>query len=466
MENKKRPQSTIVFIAIGITIALTAGALLLLNGGMVTTEPAKISDWVSAIVSIFAFMSGLIAVYMAYKNFDLTKRAEEGNLYQTMMRRYASGEMRDALRVLSDFHKSNSVNFETYVKGWYQNRQADDVNTQKVEDARHLVKYFYRDLMQLVQAGYFNKELAKRICNAGGRHVFKNVILPMDKAMNPFFFEGEYDPFDEIYKELEGEQVIKKELKKVCLIPARYDASRFDGKLLKILIDPNKRKEKTVILETYERMASYNLFDEVMVVTNSLEIKNEIEGKGGRVYYSNNMQHESGTDRIAEAIQHIDADIIFNVQGDEPFIDKKPLEDLVVLMSKEPDDMVVASLMKELTDPDNINSADFVKVTCSKSGKAINFSRSITPYPKKQTDLARYYEHVGVYAFTRASLLKFATMPPTVLEKVESIECLRFLENDIPIKMIETNTFLMEIDTEQDLNNVNRLLAQGNISLV
>lgn len=253
-------------------------------------------------------------------------------------------------------------------------------------------------------------------------------------------------------------------MRKICLIPARYDSSRFDGKLLKKLI--NKEIEKTVIRETYERMSSYNIFDEVIVVTNSEEIKNEIVSGGGHVYYSNAQKHESGTDRIAEAVKNIDADIIFNVQGDEPFIAKKPLEDLITLMEREKDDLLVASLMKELVEKEKIESSDYVKVTCSKSGKAINFSRSIVPYPKKELHLAKYYEHVGVYAFTKKALLAFAQLQPTPLEKVESVECLRFLENDIPIKMVETDTFLLEIDTEEDLQHVNNLLAKGTISLV
>lgn len=253
--------------------------------------------------------------------------------------------------------------------------------------------------------------------------------------------------------------------KKVCLIPARYDASRYDGKLLKILIDKRNNKEKTVIRETYERMSSYNVFDDVIVVTNSRDIKNEIEKHKGKVAFIE-KNHTSGTDRIAEAAVQLDAEIIFNVQGDEPFIAKKPLEELAKLMEAQTEGLVVSSLMKELKKNENITSSDYVKVVCNKQMDALYFSRSVIPHPKKEVHLAKYYEHVGVYAFTRQALLEFSKLAPTPLELVESVECLRYLENGIPVKMVETDTFLLEIDTEEDLNNVNKLLAEGTISLV
>ncbi|MBE2229172.1 MAG: 3-deoxy-manno-octulosonate cytidylyltransferase [Chitinophagaceae bacterium] len=254
--------------------------------------------------------------------------------------------------------------------------------------------------------------------------------------------------------------------KNVCLIPARYDASRFDGKLLKQLVDKKNNRTKSVIRETYERMSSYGLFDEVRVVTNSEIIRDEIEKYGGLTFFSNKYNHNSGTDRIAEAVASMDAEIIFNVQGDEPFIDRKPLEELLDLMNNDPSDLLVASLMKWLPDPKHIESSDYVKVTVSKTNRAITFSRSVVPFPKKEPGLARYYEHVGVYAFTRKALLAFAGMQPTPLERVESVECIRFQENDIPIRMVETDTFLLEIDTEEDLLRVNSLLENGTIRLV
>lgn len=254
--------------------------------------------------------------------------------------------------------------------------------------------------------------------------------------------------------------------KSICLIPARYDASRFDGKLMKQLVDKKNNRVKSVIRETYERMSSYGLFDEVYVVTNSEIIRDEIGKNGGKTFFSKQYNHASGTDRIAEAARQLEGDIIFNVQGDEPFIDRKPLEELLRLMKDDDTALMVSSLMKPLLDPKHIESSDYVKVTVSKTNRAITFSRSVVPYPKKEPSLARYYEHVGVYAFTRNALLAFADMEPTTLERVESVECIRFQENDIPLRMIETNTFLLEIDTEEDLLRVNHLLENGEISLV
>jgi 3-deoxy-manno-octulosonate cytidylyltransferase (CMP-KDO synthetase) len=254
-------------------------------------------------------------------------------------------------------------------------------------------------------------------------------------------------------------------MKKICLIPARQDASRFHNKLLQQLIDPVNGKTKTVIRETYERMSSYGLFDAVFVVTNNLEIKEEIETHQGKVIYIP-KEYISGTDRIADAAKNLTADIIFNVQGDEPFIDKKPLNDLVNLMEKSTEALLVGSLMKEMKTEALIKSSDYVKVVCDTLGNAIFFSRSVIPHPKKNAERAKYYEHVGVYAFTMDALNKFTQLKPTILEEIESVECLRYIENQIPIKMVETDTFLLEIDTPEDLHNVNRLLSEGVISLV
>jgi 3-deoxy-manno-octulosonate cytidylyltransferase (CMP-KDO synthetase) len=458
--------NSIFLIVISILLASVA-FLILANSGIVNKDPkANLSDWVSAVISSLAFVSGAIAVRLAYKSLQLTQNAEEGNLYLAMMGRYADTEMVRSLRLLSTFYEINQSNLSDGIRNWNKKRLTGDEDALKIDSARHRVKYFYRDLMQLVKAGYFSESLAKQICNTGGRHIFKNIILPMDKILNRFFFKGEFDPFEKIYAELDVEQeVIRPKLKKICLIPARINASRFDGKLLKKLIDPHKKIEKTVIRETYERMKSHNLFDDVVVVTNSREIETEIKECGGKVFFSN-KNHESGTDRIAEAAETMDFDVVFNVQGDEPFIEKEPLESLCKLMENESSNLIVASLMKPLTEEKNIKSPDFVKVICSLSGRAISFSRNVIPFIKNQENTLRYFEHVGVYAFTKNALQTFSQLPHSPLEKAESVECLRFLEHDIPIKMVETNTFLLEIDTEEDLNNVNNLLRDGSISLV
>jgi len=257
-------------------------------------------------------------------------------------------------------------------------------------------------------------------------------------------------------------------MRAICLIPARLDATRFNEKLLGKLVDRRRAIERSVIVETYLRMSSYKVFDDVIVATNSLKIKKELEANGGEVFFSNKINHESGSDRIAEAARFYDADIIFNIQGDEPFIAKEPLEDIMKIMKSSREPLFVTSLMKELKNEQHIVSPNYVKVICSKSNRALNFSRSVIPFLNNSNNkhLAKYYEHVGVYAFTKAALLQFTEWEPTPLEMVESIECLRYLENDIPIEMVETDTFLLEIDTKEDLNYANSLIDKGIISLV
>lgn len=259
-------------------------------------------------------------------------------------------------------------------------------------------------------------------------------------------------------------------MKIACLIPARYNATRYPGKLLSILEDGNKKK--TVIRATYDRINSYHLFDFVAVVTNSIDIKNEIESHGGIVIY-NQTEHNSGSDRIAEAVINMDADIIINVQGDEPFVEKKPLVDLLKAIGNEATDTgteakdtMVASLMRPMDNVKHINSRDFVKVVCDKNDFALYFSRSVIPCQKNLIPEAIFYEHVGVYAFTRKALVKFSTLPPTPLEQIESIECLRYLENGIPIKMVKTEFLILEIDTEEDRINANKLLHESKLTLV
>lgn len=456
-----------VMIGFIAALVLATGTFFLLVslGFFDDTKPyADFSNWISAFIASLAFAIGAYGVYLTYRSMRLTQQAEEGALYLQMMNRYSGEQMVKALQLLGKFYTDAKPDLENNIRQWFKDKNNGIPYALDIEDARHLVKYFYRDLMQIVQASYFSRDLAKRICNTGGRHLFKNLILKMDAVLNVYSYENEFYPFDEIYDELDKEQKNIYNKKIICLIPARLDASRFPDKLLMLLKDNKKNIQKTVIRETYERMRSYGVFDEVYVVTNSDRIKTEIESHQGKVIY-HNVECQSGTDRIGMAAADLDAGIIFNVQGDEPFIDKKPLEDMIALMRKQTASEVVASLMKKLEKPEFIQSSDYVKVICNKSGNAMYFSRSVIPHDKKNTGTADFYEHVGVYAFSKPALMRFMELKPSPLEILESVECLRFLENDIPIKMVETDTFLLEIDTSEDLVNVNNHLLNGNISL-
>jgi 3-deoxy-manno-octulosonate cytidylyltransferase (CMP-KDO synthetase) len=174
----------------------------------------------------------------------------------------------------------------------------------------------------------------------------------------------------------------------------------------------------------------------VYVVTDSDIIYQEIISHGGKAIMSK-KKHESGSDRIAEAVTDMDVDIVVNVQGDEPFVQKEPLEKLLNVFEGETGKSVqVASLMQELKEQKFIEDPNYVKVVVDRNDNALLFSRSVVPYPRS-TDIAiTYYEHIGVYAFRKEALINFTNWPMTPLEAAEKIECLRYLEYGVPIKMV------------------------------
>jgi 3-deoxy-manno-octulosonate cytidylyltransferase (CMP-KDO synthetase) len=239
-------------------------------------------------------------------------------------------------------------------------------------------------------------------------------------------------------------------MKKIAMIPARYAATRFPAKLMQVL------KDKTVIRHTYDNTVATGLFDEVMVVTDSEIIFNEITQHGGKAKMSIN-EHESGSDRIAEAIADMDVDIVVNVQGDEPFVQKEPLEKLLQVFTN--DTVQVASLMQVLQEEKFIGDPNYVKVAVDKNMNSLMFSRSVIPYQRDKNIAITYYEHIGVYAFRKQALLNFTNWPITPLEAAEKIECLRYLENGIPLKMVVTQYMGVEIDTPEDLERAASLLG-------
>jgi 3-deoxy-manno-octulosonate cytidylyltransferase (CMP-KDO synthetase) len=238
-------------------------------------------------------------------------------------------------------------------------------------------------------------------------------------------------------------------MKKIAMIPARYAATRFPAKLMQVLGD------KSVILHTYNNTVATGLFDEVMVVTDSEIIFNELINNGGKAVMSI-KEHESGSDRIAEAIANMEVDIVVNVQGDEPFVQKEPLEKLLAVFSE--GNVQVASLMQVLHEEKFIADPNYVKVAVDKNMNALMFSRSPIPYHRDKNITPVYYEHIGVYAFRKQALLNFTAWPMTPLEAAEKIECLRYLENGISLKMIVTEYMGVEIDTPEDLVRAAKLL--------
>jgi 3-deoxy-manno-octulosonate cytidylyltransferase (CMP-KDO synthetase) len=227
----------------------------------------------------------------------------------------------------------------------------------------------------------------------------------------------------------------------VAAIPARYAATRFPGKLMQML------GNKTIIRHVYDNTVSTGLFNDVFVVTDSDIIYKEIKDSGGKVIMSKKV-HESGSDRIAEAIAEMNIDVIVNVQGDEPFIKKEPLEKLVRLFND--DSIQVASLMRKIS-KEEAGNPNNVKVVTDKLGYALYFSRSIIPYKREETLNPEYFLHVGVYAYKKDVLMNFTKWPQSSLEKFEKLEQLRYLENSIKIKMAETEYNNIAIDTPEDL---------------
>lgn len=234
-----------------------------------------------------------------------------------------------------------------------------------------------------------------------------------------------------------------------AFIPARYAATRFPAKLMQQLGD------KTVIRHTYDNAKATGLFDEVYVVTDSAIIFDEITHNGGKAIMSI-QTHESGSDRIAEAIIDLDIDIVVNIQGDEPFVKRAPLEK--VLACFDDAKVQVASLMQVLENPTLIADPNYVKVTVDKKMNALFFSRSVIPYLRDTAVTPTYYEHVGVYAFKKQALIDFTNWPMSPLEAAEKIECLRYLENGVGIRMAITDYMGVEIDTPEDLIKAAQLL--------
>ncbi|WP_162128367.1 3-deoxy-manno-octulosonate cytidylyltransferase [Flavobacterium phycosphaerae] len=241
-------------------------------------------------------------------------------------------------------------------------------------------------------------------------------------------------------------------MKIIAVIPARYASTRFPAKLMQDL------GGKTVISRTYEAAVNTGLFADVFVVTDSILIYDEILNNGGKAIMSI-KEHESGSDRIAEAVENLEVDIVINVQGDEPFINKEPLEKVIEVFHKDFEKKVdLASLMVQITDQDDINNPNNVKVVTDQSGFALYFSRSVIPYPRDTNAGVRYMKHIGIYAFRKEALLAFYRLPMKSLEASEKLEQLRYLEFGKRIKMVETTHVGIGIDTLEDLEKARQFL--------
>lgn len=244
-------------------------------------------------------------------------------------------------------------------------------------------------------------------------------------------------------------------MKIIAVIPARFASKRFPDKLMQDLVG------KTVILTTYHAAVATELFDDVFVVTDSDIIFNEIQSNGGKAIMSV-KEHLSGSDRIAEAVANMDVDVIINVQGDEPFIEKRPLQELIDVFRNDVNNEVdLASLMRNITDKEAIDNPNNVKVVADQIGRALYFSRSVIPYPRDENAGVRYFQHIGVYGFRKQALLDFYALPMKSLEASEKLEQLRYLEFGKHIQMVETTHEGIGIDTPEDLERARKVVRES-----
>ncbi|MBR1759551.1 MAG: 3-deoxy-manno-octulosonate cytidylyltransferase [Schwartzia sp.] len=238
-------------------------------------------------------------------------------------------------------------------------------------------------------------------------------------------------------------------MKILCVIPARYASTRLPGKPLKDVAG------KPMICRVYDRAAQAKTLSGVVVATDDERILQAVEAHGGRAMMTA-RNHPTGTDRLAEvAAAYPDIDLIINVQGDEPLIEPSLIDELGRAFADDAG-LKMATVMTPMEDEAERKNPNNVKVVTDKAGYALYFSRSLLPYPRNDTG-APVYKHIGIYAYRRDFLLAYAKMAPTPLERAESLEQLRALENGYKIRCIATNARFVGVDTPEDLAKVNEI---------
>ncbi|OME86476.1 MULTISPECIES: 3-deoxy-manno-octulosonate cytidylyltransferase [Paenibacillus] len=242
-------------------------------------------------------------------------------------------------------------------------------------------------------------------------------------------------------------------MKAVAVIPARYGSTRFPGKPLANI------KGKAMIEHVYLNVQKAESISEVWIATDDQRIIDKVEAFGGKCILTRG-NHQTGTDRIAECLSAINADIIINVQGDEPLIDGKMLDELIQSFKDTPD-LQMATFKSKIIDSRDVDDPNVVKVITNSDGKAIYFSRSPIPYNRDMRDDVAYYKHIGVYAYKKSFLSDFVKLQQSSLELSESLEQLRALENGISIKVVETDHILISVDTPEDLKRVEDYLDKS-----
>jgi len=244
------------------------------------------------------------------------------------------------------------------------------------------------------------------------------------------------------------------EPKVLAVIPARFASTRFPGKIIAPLAG------KPLVQHVYERTLRARHVNDALVATDDPKVVQALQPFGTKVLMTR-ADHISGTDRIAEVAAQVDADVLVNVQGDEPLIEPDTIDDAIAPLLDDPR-LPMATARHRITQPDQINNPNVVKVVCDEQGRALYFSRSPIPYIRDEQDRTPspdcYWQHIGLYVYRREFVMKYAKMPQTPLEKLEKLEQLRVLENGYPIAVVTTTYHCIGVDTQADLEHVRKLL--------
>lgn len=236
------------------------------------------------------------------------------------------------------------------------------------------------------------------------------------------------------------------------VIPARYHSSRFEGKPLALL------GGRPMIQHVYEKARLASQLAEVVLATDDERIAKVIQEIGGK-FLMTSSDHPSGTDRVAEAAVAIEADVIVNIQGDEPFISGKAI-DQVVKPFFERDSLQMSTLVRTIENEKTLRDPNVVKVVVDREGFALYFSRAPIPFTRS-SKLVQPWEHIGLYAYRKDFLLAFAQLTPTNLERIEGLEQLRSLEHGHRILTVPTTQHIgVSVDTPADLKIAEEYLAQ------
>jgi 3-deoxy-manno-octulosonate cytidylyltransferase (CMP-KDO synthetase) len=240
-------------------------------------------------------------------------------------------------------------------------------------------------------------------------------------------------------------------MKVIGIIPARYQSTRLPGKPLADIVG------KPMIQRVYENTARSLTLDDVIVATDDQRVKDAVDKFGGKAVLTS-KEHNTGTDRVAEVAKNLDAEIVVNVQGDEPFINPGMIDEIVNPLLQD-ESIPMSTLKHEIIDRDDLNNPNVVKVVTDAKDCALYFSRSLIPYPRYREN-HHAYEHIGIYAYRKDFLLHLSRLIPTNLEKIEALEQLRVLENGYKIKVILTQQdyIPLSVDTTEDLEKSRKFL--------